>query len=120
MTWIKLAGAILLETAGTLSLKASDGLADPVWLVPLVIGFLGAFYLLSQVLEAGMAVGVAYGIWAASGVALTAVLGALIFSEPFTWLIGIGVVLIMAGVLTVEIGSERAEARPAKGRAPAS
>jgi small multidrug resistance pump len=103
-----------------MSLKASDGLDNPIWLVPLVIGYLGSFYLVAQVLEAGMAVGVAYGIWAASGVVLTAILGALIFSEPFTWFIGVGIVLIMAGVLTVEIGSERAEVRRANGRAPAS
>lgn len=120
MVWIKLGGAIALEVVGTLSLKASDGLTNPIWLVPVVIGYLGAFYLVAQVLEAGMPVGVAYGIWASSGVALTAILGALIFSEPFTWLIGVGIALIMAGVLTVEIGSQRAEARRAKGRAPAN
>ncbi len=120
MAWIKLGGAILLEIVGTMSLRASDGLADPIWLIPLVIGYLGSLYLLTQVLEAGMPVGVAYGIWAASGVALTAILGALIFSEPFTWLIGIGVVLIMAGVLTVEIGLQKADAGRANGRAPAS
>jgi small multidrug resistance pump len=120
MVWIKLGGAILSEIVGTMSLRASDGLADPIWLIPLVVGFLGAFYLLTQVLEAGMPVGVAYGIWASSGVALIAILGVLIFSEPFTWLIGFGIVLIMAGVLTVEVGLHKAEAGRANGRAPAS
>lgn len=120
MVWIKLGGAILLEIVGTMSLKASDGLANTIWLIPLVIGFLGAFYLLAQVLKAGMPVGVAYGIWAALGVALTAILGVLIFSEPFSWLIGFGIVLITAGVLTVETDLHKAEARRANGRAPAS
>jgi small multidrug resistance pump len=108
MMWIKLGGAILLETAGTMSLKASDGLANPIWLVPLVIGFLGAFYLLAQVLKAGMPVGVVYGIWAASGVALTAVFGRLIFKDPLTWVMGTGIVLIVGGVIAVELGGTAA------------
>jgi small multidrug resistance pump len=68
-------------------------------------GYVVAFGLLSAVLAAGMAVGVAYGIWAATGVALTAVLATLIFDDPFTVQIGLGIALVMLGVLLVEVGS---------------
>ena len=56
-------------------------------------------------LRAGVAVGVAYGIWGATGTALTAVLGAAIFRDPLTWAIAAGIALIIAGVLLVELGS---------------
>jgi len=50
-------------------------------------------------------VGVTYGIWGACGTALTAVLAALVFGDPFTWPIVAGIGLIIAGVLFVEFGS---------------
>ena len=54
------------------------------------------------------ALGVAYGIWGALGVATTAVMSSLIFDETLTALMGVGIVLIIAGVLTVELGSQAA------------
>lgn len=101
--WLMLAVAIVSEVAGTLSLRAA--LDHPAWFVLVAAGYLGAFALLSAVLAAGVPVGVAYGIWAASGVALTAVLAALVFSDPFTVLMGLGIVLVIGGVLLVELGS---------------
>ncbi|MFI6300043.1 DMT family transporter [Nonomuraea sp. NPDC050790] len=100
--------AIALEVVATLSLRAMNGFENPGWLAAVVLGYLGAFILVAQVLKAGMPVGVAYGIWAASGVALTAVIGAIIFGDALTWLIGLGIVLIIGGVLLVELGSQRA------------
>ncbi|WP_309147104.1 SMR family transporter [Curtobacterium sp. MCLR17_034] len=67
--------------------------------------------MLIRVLRSGMAVGVAYGIWGASGVALTAVLAAVLFGQALTLTMIIGIALIAVGVLLVEIGSQRALAR---------
>lgn len=103
--WTYLATAIGLEVMATMSLRAMDGFTYPWWLIVVILGYLGAFAMLSQVLKIGMPVGVAYGIWAATGVALTAVLGRVIFSDPLTWTMGAGVVLIMGGVLLIEIGA---------------
>ena len=41
--------------------------------------------------------------------ALPGVLAALVLGEPFTALVVLGLVLIVGGVLTVELGSERAQ-----------
>lgn len=101
--WALLAGAICVEVAGTLSLRASQD--NAVWLVVVVVGYVSAFALLTGVLRAGMAVGVAYGIWGALGTAATAGLAAVIFDDPFTRAIILGIVLIIAGVLLVELGS---------------
>jgi small multidrug resistance pump len=57
-----------------------------------------------------MALGVAYGIWGASGVALTAILSTFLFGEAFTVAMGAGLLLIIAGVLLVETGSHSTDA----------
>jgi small multidrug resistance pump len=98
-----LAAAIVSEVAATLSLRASQDHAG--WLVLVVIGYAIAFVLLALVLRAGLAVGVAYGIWGASGTALTAVLAAIIFRDALTWPIAGGIALIIGGVLFVELGA---------------
>ena len=104
--WLYLAGAILLEVTATLSMKAA--LDNPALYAVVVAGYVGSFVCLSVVLRAGMALGVAYGIWGASGVALTAVMSMVLFGEPITLLMAIGIVLVIGGVLCVELGAQRA------------
>jgi small multidrug resistance pump len=105
--WALLFAAIAVEVAATLSLRASQD--HSAWLAVVVLGYAGSFVLLTMVLRAGMPVGVAYGIWGASGTAATAVLAAVIFGDPFTWPIVTGIGLIIAGVLLVEYGSRSAD-----------
>lgn len=101
--WALLFAAIAVEVAATLSLRASQD--HSAWLVVVVAGYVGSFILLTMVLRSGMPVGVAYGIWGASGTAATAVLAAVMFGDPFTWPIVAGIGLIAGGVLLVEFGS---------------
>jgi small multidrug resistance pump len=103
--WALLLAAIALEVTGTLSLRASEGFAKWVWVIPIVIGYGASFVLLAMVLKRGMPVGVAYGVWAGIGVAATAVLGRYLFGDPFTWVMAGGIVLIAAGVWLLEAGS---------------
>ncbi|MDV6286771.1 DMT family transporter [Rhodococcus jostii] len=100
-----LAAAVLSETAAALSLKAA--LDTPWWYSVVVTGYGVSFVLLSMILRAGAPIGKTYGIWAASGIALTAVLGCLIFGEPLTVTMLAGIVLVIGGVLLVEFGSGR-------------
>ncbi len=102
--WLLLAGAIVLEVAGTLSLRMGAH-GTRLWYLAVGAGYAGAFSLLALVLAQGMPLGVAYGIWSAVGVSLTAVLGRVLFAEPFTWLSGLGIVLIVGGVLLVQTGA---------------
>ncbi len=101
--WLFLAGAIAMEVTATMSLQASVK-GPKVWYVPVVIGYLASFTLLSFTLGAGVPLGVAYGIWTAIGVAVTAVLGKFLFKQPFTWLMALGIALIIGGVLLIETG----------------
>jgi len=106
MKWIYLGAAILSEVTAALSMQAA--VDQPGWYVLVVAGYLASFALLIRVLRSGMAIGVAYGIWGASGVALTAVMAAVLFGQALTPIMLGGIALIAAGVLLVEIGSQRA------------
>ncbi|TWX40998.1 QacE family quaternary ammonium compound efflux SMR transporter [Frigoribacterium sp. ACAM 257] len=114
-TWLWLAGAIVVEVTASLSLQAA--VESPGWYALVVAGYLTAFVCLSRVLRGGMAIGVAYGIWGASGVALTAVMAAVLFGQSLTGVTVVGLVLVIAGVLLVELGSQRAHAARARGDA---
>ena len=101
--WPALGGAIISEVSATLALR--QALNQPGFYVVVGIGYALAFVLLSLTLRAGMPLGVAYGLWSAGGVAVTAIASRLLFSEPLTRTMVAGIVLIMAGVLLVELGS---------------
>lgn len=107
--WPPLLIAIALEVTATLSLRAAEGFTHPFWLIPVVIGYSGSLWLLSVVLDRGMPVGVAYGIWSAIGVVLTAVMGTVLFDELLGTVQIIGIGAIVVGVLLVELGSHPRE-----------
>lgn len=106
MTWFLLAGAILTEVAATMSLRASEGLRKKRWIAPVAVFYISAFSLLTIALAEGMPVGIAYGIWAACGVALTAIGARVFFKERLTWRMIAGIVLIAIGVFIIELGSQ--------------
>ncbi|MBB2993452.1 small multidrug resistance pump [Mycolicibacterium iranicum] len=102
--YLLLAAAIASEVTGTLALRvAARGRA--VFYIAVIVGYVLAFTLLWASLRQGMPLGVAYGIWAAAGVAITAVASRLLFDEPLTRRMVGGIVLIAVGVLLVEIGA---------------
>ena len=101
--WLTLAGGIILEVCATLAMRASDGFRKRGWIIPVVIGYVASFSLVSMTLSMGMPVGIAYGVWSACGVALVAVLGRLLFDEPLTPLMMAGIALIIGGVLIIEL-----------------
>ncbi len=102
--WALLAVAILAEVAATLSLRAAQD--HPGWYVLVIVGYSCTFMLLIRILRLGLPVGVTYGIWGASGTALVAALAAVIFGDPFTWSMAVGIGLIVVGVLLVELGQQ--------------
>ena len=102
--WFLLAGSVGSEVVASLSLKAA--LTHPALYVVVLLGYVSAFTFLTLVLKRGMALGVAYGIWGALGVAATAVLSAVLFRERLTAMAGVGIILVIAGVLMVELGAQ--------------
>lgn len=106
MKWLFLACAIAFEVTGSLSLKAA--LESPWFFALATVGYIGAFVFLAGALRRGMPLGVGYGIWGAAGVAVTAIISAIIFGEPLTALMTIGIAVVIGGVLCVELGSQAA------------
>ncbi len=96
--WGLLALAILLEVAATSVLKLSDGFQKPL-LGMVSIGLYSAcFWVFAPVLKV-IPLGVAYAIWAGTGIALVAVIGTFFFGqrlEPmhyaFIAMIGVGAI----------------------------
>lgn len=106
MGWVLLAGAIGSEVLATVSLRVAAR-GRRAWYLPVALGYVIAFGLLSLALREGMPLGVAYGIWTACGVALTAVAARVLFGEPLTRVMVVGIVTIAAGVLLVQIGASQ-------------
>lgn len=104
MAWVILTFAIACEVFATLSLKVAVDRGRPWRYVAVGAGYLIAFSCLAWTLSLGLPVGVAYGVWAASGVALTALLARCLFGDPLTRVMAAGIALITIGVWLVETG----------------
>lgn len=109
--WMFLAFAVVSEVSATLCLKGA--LDQPFLYAVVVAGYVAAFTALSFALRTGLGLGIAYGVWGASGVVLTAIASMLLFGEPMTFTMWGGIGLVVAGVLFVELGSQHAHSADA-------
>lgn len=109
MAYVFLTGAIIAELIGAISTRYSDGFTRPVPTTITAAGVLAAYFLLSRALREGMGIGVAYGIWAATGVTLVAIIG-IALGDRLTWIQAGGVALVIGGVLALELGAAHAPA----------
>lgn len=103
MMWTALAGAIAIEVFATLVLRVSSVSGRRILLIPAISGYAASFALLSVTLSLGMPVGMAYGVWTASGVALVSILARVLFGDPLTRVMAVGIGVIVAGILTIEL-----------------
>lgn len=105
MGYLFLVLAIVAEVSATLSLKAAARGKKFMYGV-VISGYLVAFLLLALTLREGVPLGIAYGIWAAVGVALTAILSRVIYKEPLTWVMLVGIGMILVGILIIELSAQ--------------
>ncbi|MBB5806603.1 small multidrug resistance pump [Saccharothrix ecbatanensis] len=105
LVYLALAVAIIGEVTATVSLKLSEGFSKPIPSAVVVVGYVIAFGALAKVLELGMPIGVAYAIWCAFGIAAVAGIGVVLFKEPLNATVVVGLVLVIAGVVAIELGS---------------
>lgn len=99
--------AILGEVGATSALKASDGFTK-LW--PAILSVLGygiAFYFLSLTLRT-IPVGIAYAIWAGVGIVFMALISLVAFGQKLDAPAMVGIALILAGVLTINVFSASA------------
>lgn len=104
-TYALLCFAIVLEVIGTTGLQMSQQFTRPWPVVLLVVCYAAAFYCLSITLKV-IPVGIAYAIWSALGIVLISVVGLVLFRQKLDLPAIIGMALIIAGVLIVNIFSK--------------
>jgi small multidrug resistance pump len=96
--------AIVAEVIATSALNASEGFTR---LTPSIITFVGyavAFFCLAQTVRI-IPVGVAYAIWSGIGIVLIAAIGWLWFRQTLDLAAMLGIALILAGVLVINLVS---------------
>ena len=101
--WLFLAAAILLEVAGTVSMKLSEGFTRLLPSILLFVFYAASFTALTFSLKK-IDLSIAYTVWAGVGTALIALVGILYFREPVTMMKTMSICLIIMGVVGLSLG----------------
>lgn len=104
LTYGSLAVAITLEVVGTTFLQQSQQFTRAVPTALMAVCYLAAFYLLSIALRT-LPVGIAYGIWSGLGIVLVSAVGVVVFKQTLDLAAVLGLGLIIAGVVVVNVFS---------------
>ncbi|QKI90047.1 DMT family transporter [Thiomicrorhabdus xiamenensis] len=102
--WLFLALATVAEVFATSALKASDGFTRLGPTLVVVIGYAIAFYFLSLSLKQ-IPLGIAYAVWAGLGIVLIAVIGWWLYDQKLDPAAMLGIALILAGVMVINLFS---------------
>ncbi|ABA58695.1 quaternary ammonium compound efflux SMR transporter SugE [Nitrosococcus oceani] len=104
MAWTHLVVAGLLEIVWAIGLKYTMGFTKFWPSVFTVIAMIASFYFLSQALKV-IPIGTGYAMWTGIGVAGTAVLGIILFSESAALPRLACIALIVAGIIGLKLTS---------------
>jgi quaternary ammonium compound-resistance protein SugE len=104
MAWAALLAAGLVEIAGALALKYSDGFSKPLPSFATMVAVTLSFALLTLSLRA-VPLGTAYAVWTGIGAVGTAVLGIALFGESADLSRIACIVLIVTGMIGLKIAA---------------
>ena len=105
MAYFYLAIAIIAEVAATSALKASAEFTRLVPSLIVIVGYGVAFYFMTLVLRT-IPVGITYAVWAGLGIVLVTIVGAILYKEIPDLPAVIGIGLIVAGVVVINVYSK--------------
>ena len=105
--YLTLAIAIVAEVIGTSAIKASEGFTRPVPSVIVVAGYGAAFYFMSLTVRT-MPIGIVYAVWSGVGIVLISAIGWVAYGQALDPPALMGLSLIVAGVLVVNLSSTMA------------
>lgn len=88
-------------------MKLSEGFSRHIPSLLLFVFYASSLTFLNFALK-GIEMSIAYSIWSGLGTAIVVIIGIFIFSEPLTLLKTISIILIIAGVIGLNLGGERA------------
>ncbi len=105
MPYLYLAIAILAEVIATSALKSSREFTQLAPSVIVVLGYGTSFYFMTLTLRS-IPLGITYAIWSGIGIVLIATAGALLYREVPDLPAIIGMGLIIAGVVIINVFSK--------------
>jgi small multidrug resistance pump len=105
MKWLFLSIAICSEVAATSSLRLTEGFSRILPSVIVIAGYGCSFYFLSLTLK-NIPVGISYAIWSGVGIVLVSVIAYLMFGQRLDVPALIGIGLIIAGVIVIQLFSK--------------
>ena len=105
--YLYLAIAIVAEVIATASLKSVNGLAAPLPLVLVIVGYGISFWMLTLVVRS-IPVGIAYAIWAGLGIVLVSVAALVLYQQKLDTAALLGMGLIVSGVVVIQLFSGNA------------
>lgn len=104
--WLVLGASIISEVAGTVALKQSVGFTKPGPALLAGSLYVAAVWLMAIAMR-HLEMGVTYAVWAASGTAITALVGIAIYGEQASVHKLAGILLVLLGVFVLSIESPR-------------
>lgn len=103
LTYLYLLGAIFTEVLATSLLKSTEGFSRLWPSVICLVGYAVSFALLAVSISRGMQTDVAYALWSAIGTAAIVLIAVLFLGSPLSAAKVVGVALIIAGVVTLNL-----------------
>lgn len=100
--WLWLVASIVLEVAGTTSMKISNGFERVLPSILIFVFYGLSFWAFTYALKR-VDLSIAYAVWAGSGTALIAVIGILWFGEAWSLLRVTGILFIIFGVVILNM-----------------
>ena len=99
--------SIVCEIFGATTMKLSDGFSVPVYTACTVLAYVFSLGVFTFALKR-LPLGLAYGIWGGIGTAATALIGVVLWGEPFGWTTCVGLTLIVGGIVLLNKGDAAA------------
>jgi len=102
LSWIFVLSAIVLEIVGTTCTKLSEGLTKVGPSVLMLACYCGTCILIALAVKR-LEIGIVYAVWCGLGITIIALVGIFIFHEPSNPPKLIGIALILAGTVILEL-----------------
>ena len=103
MSWVYLILAGLFEIGWPVGLKMAQEPQSRWAGIAIAVGFMGASGFLLWLAQRHIPIGTAYAVWTGIGAAGTFAVGVLYYGDPASFFRYLGVVLIIAGVVSLKI-----------------
>ncbi|EFL26363.1 SugE protein [Streptomyces himastatinicus ATCC 53653] len=102
MHWLHLAIAVIFEITVAIAAGKAEGFTNRRWTIATLLSGAIATYFLSKALLT-FDVGVGYALWTSvAGIGIT-VLGALLFGQRLNWRKALGIAVVIAGVVGLQL-----------------